>query len=136
MAVLLARVTADASDMVGVVDLEADVPPWVEREVDADVVDIARGDKLEDEREDRPRDELDGKRKEEPNEPEDEPEEPEFKVAETLVVADGQPRVKEMLTLTVLQSLEVNATASGFKLAWGRGREVMAYSAGHLKSIG
>ncbi|MCJ1463220.1 hypothetical protein MMC07_001825 [Pseudocyphellaria aurata] len=146
MAVLRARVTADASDTVGASDLEADVPLWVEREVEADEGDIERGDKLEDEREDRTADELDGKRKEEPeDEPEDEAEEPEFKVAEKLVVVDGQPREKETLTLTVLQSLDVNATAPGSKLAWGRRRELMkrthgkwqmAYSAGHQKNTG
>lgn len=62
---LLARVTADPTVMVGVEDREADVPLWVERKVEAeDVADDERGNELEDEREDVPTDELDGKRDE------------------------------------------------------------------------
>lgn len=121
MAVLLMRETTDPTVMLGVADFEADVPLCAERKLEAEevvegVADDERDNELEDEREDAPTDKLDGKRK---GELVDEPEkEPEFEVfdEELLVVEDGQPSETEMLMLTVVQSLEVNAKASGLEL--------------------
>lgn len=121
MAVLLVRVTADPIVMLGVAGLEADVPLCAERRLEAEevvegAVDDERDNELEDEREDAITDKLDGKRK---GELEENPEEePEFEIfdEELLVVEDGQPSETEMLMLTVVQSLVVNAKASGLQL--------------------